>query len=377
MITDKTPKDDGFYMPAEFAPHAGTFLIWPTRPGSWTNNGADVQPVFVELIREIAAVEELYLLVSQGFRRQAESMLKDLPQEHIHYLDISTDDAWARDMGPTYVVDGQGRRRGVNWRFNAWGGDVDGLYGDYRQDDAAAPKMCAALGDDLYDAGTFVLEGGSIHVDGEGTVVVTEACLLSKGRNPDLSKGQIEELLLNYLGAEKVIWLPRGIYNDETNEHVDNVFAFVKPGEVLLAWTDDQSDPQYEMSRADLAVLEREKDAKGRQFVIHKLPVPKKPVCISAEEAAGFVFEEDEDRREPGERLAASYVNFYLCNGKVILPQFGDEMDGVAQRILERCFPERQVIPLPARAVIVGGGNFHCLTQQIPFVTQEVKKCAR
>ncbi|WP_295159056.1 agmatine deiminase [Selenomonas sp. AE3005] len=366
MITGSTPKADGFYMPAEFAPHAGTFLIWPVRPGSWTNNGADVQPVFVELIREIAAVEELYLLVGSQHRAQAEAMLKDLPQEHIHYLDIPTDDAWARDMGPTYVVDGQGRRRGINWRFNAWGGDFDGLYPDYAQDDAAAPQMCAALGDDIYDAGDFVLEGGSLHVDGEGTVVVTETCLLSQGRNPNLSKAQIEKKLCHYLGAEKVIWLPRGIYNDETNEHVDNVFAFVKPGEVLLAWTEDESDPQYALSMADFEVLEQAVDAKGRPFKIHKLPIPQKPVCISEQEAVSFTFAEGEDRREPGERLAASYVNFYLCNGKVIVPQFGDVMDAEARRILGECFPERQVVPLPARAVIVGGGNFHCLTQQIP-----------
>ena len=215
-----------------------------------------------------------------------------------------------------------------------------------------------------------MLEGGSIHVDGEGTVIVTEACLLSKGRNPDLSKEQIEAKLLQYLGAEKVIWLPRGIYNDETNEHVDNVFAFVKPGEVLLAWTEDKMDPQYALSQADLAVLEAATDAKGRKFIIHKLPIPQKPVCITEEEANSFTFEDGEDRREPGERLAASYVNFYLCNGKVILPQFGDEMDREARRILGKCFPERQVVPLPARAVIVGGGNFHCLTQQIPSITQ-------
>ena len=129
-------------------------------------------------------------------------------------------------------------------------------------------------------------------------------------------------------------------------------------------------DPQYALSQADLEVLEAATDAKGRKFIIHKLPIPKKPVCITEEEANSFTFEEGEDRREPGERLAASYVNFYLCNGKVILPQFGDEMDREAQRILGECFPERQVVPLPARAVIVGGGNFHCLTQQIPSITQ-------
>ena len=374
-ITDTTPKSDGFFMPAEFDSHEGTFLIWPVRPGSWTNGGAEVQPVFVELIREISEVEELYLLVDGTHRAQAEALLKDLPQEHIHYIDIPTNDAWARDMGPTYVIDGQGNRRGVSWRFNAWGGDFDGLYPDYALDDAAAAKMCRAMGDDLYEAGNFVLEGGSIHVDGEGTVVVTEACLLSEGRNPQLTKAQIEEKLLDYLGAEKVIWLPRGIYNDETNEHVDNVFAFVRPGEVLLAWTEDKEDPQYELSLADLKALEQETDARGRKFKIHKLPIPQKPVCITETEADSFIFDAGEDRREPGERLAASYVNFYLCNGKVLVPQFGDAIDSEAVRILADCFPERKVVPLPARAVIVGGGNFHCLTQQIPLVekSKEVK----
>ena len=215
-----------------------------------------------------------------------------------------------------------------------------------------------------------MLDGGPSHLDGDVRCVATDACRRAKGRNPDLSKEQIEAKLLQYLGAEKVIWLPRGIYNDETNEHVDNVFAFVKPGEVLLAWTEDKSDPQYALSQADLEVLEAATDAKGRKFIIHKLPIPQKPVCITAEEANCFTFEDGEDRREPGERLAASYVNFYLCNGKVILPQFGDEMDKEARRILGECFPERQVVPLPARAVIVGGGNFHCLTQQIPSITQ-------
>ncbi|WP_033169233.1 agmatine deiminase [Selenomonas sp. ND2010] len=368
MVRKNTaPTADGFYMPAEFAPHHGTFLIWPVRPGSWTNGGRDVQPVFVRLIEEIAAVEELYLLVGDAHRAQAEAMLAHLPQEHIHYLAIPTDDAWARDMGPTYVVDGK-TRRGISWRFNAWGGEVDGLYPDYASDNAAAPLMAAALGDDCYEAGDFVLEGGSIHVDGEGTAVVTEACLLSAGRNPQLAKEQIEQKLKDYLGVTKVIWLPRGIYNDETNEHVDNVFAFVRPGEAVLAWTDDEKDPQYALSQADLAVLEGETDAKERRLVIHKVPIPEQPVCITAEEANSFAFADGEDMREPGERLAASYVNFYICNGKVIVPQFGDAMDATALQILGKCFPDRKVVGLPARAVIVGGGNFHCLTQQIPAV---------
>ena len=163
-----------------------------------------------------------------------------------------------------------------------------------------------------------------------------------------------------------MIWLKYGIYQDETNEHVDNVCAFVRPGEVVLAWTEDREDPQYEMSLEDLRILERETDARGRHFIVHKLPVPTDPVCITKDELAGFVFEPGEDEREPGERLAASYVNFYISNGGVIVPQFGDENDREAVRILTGCFPGRKIYPVYARDIIVGGGNIHCITQQIP-----------
>ncbi|MCC8101105.1 MAG: agmatine deiminase [Clostridiales bacterium] len=284
----------------------------------------------------------------------------------IEILPIGTDDAWARDVGPTCVVNEDGEVRGVDWQFNAWGGAVDGLYAHWEKDDQAAAAVCGALGLPCYDARDFVLEGGSIHSDGEGTVLVTEACLLSAGRNPQMTKTEIENTLKQYLGAEKIIWLPRGIWQDETNEHVDNICAFVRPGEVVLAWTDEETDPQWALSNASLRVLERETDARGRKLTVHKLPIPAKPVCITEEELAGFTFEKGEDIREAGERLAASYVNFYISNGAVIVPQFGDANDALAVQILGCLFPERETVPVYARPVIVGGGNIHCITQQIP-----------
>ena len=211
-----------------------------------------------------------------------------------------------------------------------------------------------------------MLEGGSIHSDGDGTMLVTESCLLSPGRNPKLTKAQIEEKLKQYCNVEKVIWLPCGIYQDETNEHVDNVCAFVRPGEVVLAWTDKKEDPQYDMSLRCLEVLEHEKDAKGRSFKVHKLLIPDKPVCITEEELAGFTFEPGEDERSAGERLAASYVNFYIANDAIVLPQFGDVNDEKAVKVLEDAFPGRKIVPVYARDIIVGGGNIHCITQQIP-----------
>lgn len=365
----------GFYMPGEYAPHRGTLLVWPVRPGSWPYHGLEARKVFGRIAEELSAGEEVFILADHEHRPEVEAFADGNPR--ISVLEIPTDDAWARDIGPSFVVNPTtGEVRGTDWEFNAWGGTVDGLYAHWDRDNAAATKICEALGYDIFDARDFVLEGGSIHADGEGTVLVTEACLLSKGRNPHLSKSEIASRLKETLGAEKVIWLPRGIYNDETNEHVDNVCAFVRPGEVVLAWTDREDDPQYAMSLRDLEVLEQETDARGRHFRVHKLPIPDVPVTIREDELSGYEFEEGEDTREVGERLAASYVNFYIGNEVVLVPAFGDTnaaSDERAREILGGLFPERRVVSIPARAIIVGGGNIHCITQQIPVGNAEGK----
>ena len=360
-ITERTPKQDGFFMPGEFGPQAGCMLIWPKRPGSWPFEAKEAGKVFAEIANTLAETEDVWMFVDAETEPKARKLLSS----KVKLLRIETDDAWARDVGPTFVTDGT-KVRGINWSFNAWGGTFDGLYQNWEKDDQAAAEFCRMTGYDYYEAAPFVLEGGSIHSDGEGTVLVTEACLLSKGRNPKLSKTEIEEKLKDYLGAKKIIWLPHGIYQDETNEHVDNICAFVKPGEVVLAWTEEKSDPQYAYSKADLEVLERETDAKGRHLNVHKLLIPKHPVCIREEELEGFLFEEGEDVREAGERLAASYVNFYIGNQVVLVPQFGDEHDRKAVELLTGLFPERKVVPIAARAILVGGGNIHCITQQVP-----------
>ena len=246
---------------------------------------------------------------------------------------------------------------------------MDGLYADWQKDDAVASAFCEAAGLPWEDAAPFVLEGGSIHTDGEGTALVTESCLLSAGRNPSMSRQEIEAELCRRLGVQKVLWLPRGIYNDETNEHVDNVCAFVGPAEVVLAWTDDPSDPQYPLSAADLAYLESVTDAKGRKLTVHKLPIPDHPILCSEADCDAYEFAPGEDVREPGERLAASYVNFYFTNDAVLVPQFGGEnaaSDARACAILQALCPGRRVIGLPARDILQGGGNIHCITQQIP-----------
>lgn len=356
------PIIDGFFMPAEFDEHDGCIMIWPERSGSWAYGAAAARKAFAEIAEAISETETVYMLANERTIASARAALS----EKIQLINIDTDDAWARDMCPTFVKNALGAVRGVEWEFNAWGGELDGLYADWKKDNAAAKKFCEQLGYSCYNAKPFVLEGGSIHSDGEGTIITTEACLLSGGRNPNLSKAEIEQKLHDYLGAEKVIWLPRGIYNDETNEHVDNVCAFVRPAEVVLAWTNDENDPQYALSKADLAVLENETDARGRKFTVHKLLIPEKPVCVTENDLKGLEFEDGEDMREVGERLAASYANFYISNCAVILPVFGDSNDTAAVELMKRLFPSRRVVPIFARDIITGGGNIHCITQQIP-----------
>ncbi|HEL2052858.1 TPA: agmatine deiminase [Streptococcus suis] len=365
----ESPKAAGYRMPAEYEPHHGTLMVWPTRPGSWPFDGQGAKKAFSQVIKTIAESEQVYLLVDEAHREEAQSMLGDV----ITYLDIPTNDAWARDTGPTVLVHENGSALSVDWVFNAWGGSYDGLYQDYEADDQVASRFSQAICLPVYDAHPFVLEGGAIHSDGEGTILVTESCLLSPGRNPHLTKDQIEQVLLDTLGAEKVLWLPYGIFNDETNEHVDNVAAFVGPAEIVLAWTDDEADPQYTMSKADLDYLDEQVDAKGRKLTVHKLPIPKHPILVTEEDLPGYVYEAGEEVRTAGERLAASYVNFYVSNGAVLVPQFDDEHDAQALHLLAQLFPTRKVVGIPARDILLGGGNIHCITQQIPRFRKESK----
>ena len=383
MIVNKLhtkPSADGFYMPAEYSEQKGCLMIWPERPGSWNYGAANARVAFAKIANEIAESEEVYMLVSekeyQGaceilgiagkFSRQGAYEMTG-NNNRIHLIVADTDDAWARDTGATFVINGD-ERRAIDWQFNAWGGEYDGLYAHWDKDQEVAGIIAKAIGDKMYDARHFVLEGGSIHVDGEGTLLTTEECLLSPGRNPHMSKEEIEQELKDYLGVKKIIWLPEGIYNDETNGHVDNFCCFTAPGEVLLAWTDDENDPQYERSAKALEILKHETDAQGRKMKITKLPIPAKPICITEEDLQGYEFEEGEDFREVGERLAASYVNFYIANDSVLVPQFGDTNDSVALEIIGKCFPTRRVVGIEARDILTGGGNIHCITQQIPRV---------
>jgi agmatine deiminase len=357
LTLDSTPLADGFRMPAEFEPHAGCWMLWPERPDVWRMGARPAQAAFAAVAATIARYEPVTMGVTA---RQFEAARAVLPSQ-VRLVEIPADDAWMRDVGPTFVVDDRGNVRGVDWDFNAWGG----LYSSWEQDRQVAQKVLETEGFDRYSAGNFILEGGSIHVDGQGTLLTTEQCLLNPDRNPGFSRADIESRLREYLNVETIIWLGCGVVDDETSGHVDNLCCFVRPGVVALTWTDDRDDPQYEFSHEAYERLAVTVDARGRRLTIHKIHQPN-PLYITEQESQGVEAVAGTHPRRTGDRLAGSYLNFYIANGLVLAPQFSDPHDGAALEALRGVFPDRVVLGLPAREVLLGGGGIHCITLQQP-----------
>ncbi|WP_245947766.1 agmatine deiminase [Billgrantia montanilacus] len=357
---EPTPRAQGFAMPAEFAPHDACWMLWPQRPDTWRFGAKPAQQAFVEVATAIAESETVYVGVND---EQYENARHQLPPE-VRVVELSSNDAWMRDVGPTFLTHPDGRLAMVDWEFNAWGGLDGGLYFPWDKDKRIRTKIAEMLGIPRFTA-PVVLEGGALHVDGEGTLITTEECLLNPNRNPGLNREEMEQLLRDYLGVEKVIWLPRGCHLDETDGHVDNLCCFVAPGEVVLTWSDDEDDPQHAICREALAVLESTFDARGRELCVHKLPQPD-PLYIEEDEASGLDRLDSSHPRRPGDRMAGSYVNFYIGNSVVVMPLLDPTCDEQAYAILQELFPDRRVVGVPAREILLGGGNIHCITQQQP-----------
>jgi len=357
---NSTPRADGYRMPGEFEPHTQIWMLWPQRPDNWRLGAKPAQRSWVDVATAISAFEPVTVGVNHDQYENARSML---PAD-VRVVELSSNDAWMRDCGPSFVVDDEGGVRLVDWTFNAWGGLYDGLYFPWDKDQLIPIKVAELEGVDRYKA-PLVMEGGSFHVDGEGTLLTTEECLLSPGRNPDLSREQIEGHLKDHLNLEKVIWLGRGIDPEETTGHVDDVACFVRPGVVLAAVADDVDDWRYELLQDNLRRLREATDAQGRTLEVHTLPMPA-IMEITEEEAWGVDTAEGSIPRRAGDKTAASYLNFLIVNGGVILPAFGDPNDAVAKAKLEELFPDRRVVTVPGREIVLGGGNVHCITQQQP-----------
>ena len=324
-----TPAQDGFRMPAEFEPHAGCWMAWPERPDNWREAAAPAQAAFAAIAEAIAVSEPVTMAVSDASYEHCRAALSPA----VRVLEISTDDAWMRDIGPSFLTDGAGELRGVDWVFNAWGGAEGGLYASW---------------------------------DGQGTVLTTEECLLNPNRNPGLSREQIEGALRSYLGVEKVLWIDRGLSGDETDGHIDNIACFARPGVILLSWPADAGDPSRAAAEDAERRLTGAVDARGRSLEVIRIPAPG-TLTISAQEAAGVERRQGTIPRIAGERMAGSYVNFFIASSRVVFPLLDERTDGLAEEALAACFPGRELVGIGAREILLGGGNIHCITQQVPL----------
>jgi agmatine deiminase len=349
---DDTPARHGFRMPAEWEPHAATWIAWPHNRADWPGKFAPIPWVYVEIVRHLVRGERVRILVegSDGERRASAALRKaDVDLSRVDFFRFPTDRVWTRDSGPIFVTRA-GEVALTRWRFNAWA-----KYPDWRKDVRLPERIRRALGLRGWTpaagrrAGRVVLEGGSIDVNGLGTLMTTEECLLSpvQARNPGMTRGELEAVFAEYLGVRRVLWLRRGIAGDDTHGHVDDLARFVGPGTVAVAAEDDPGDGNYEPLRENLELLRGMRDQDGRRLRVVTLPMPE-PV----------VFE--------GRRLPASYANFYIANDLVLAPTFNDPMDRVALSTLAGLFPDRRVVGIHAVDLVWGLGTLHCMTQQEP-----------
>ncbi len=334
----------GYRMPAEWEPHEGTWITWPHFEGTWPGKLDAVIPTYVEIVRALHIGETVHINVLDEQREDVVRALLRLQgiEENVRFHRIPTDNEWVRDYGAIFVVNGAGERIATDWRFNNWGEK----YPDFALDNRVPARMAEIVGAPV-EAHDLILEGGSIEVNGDGLLLTTEACLLHPNRNPGTSRGEIERRLRDAFGVREILWLGDGIVGDDTDGHIDDLTRFVNPNTVVTVVEDDPADVNYEPLREN---LDRLRDASLRAFNRFEIVTLPMPAAVEWE----------------GDRLPASYANFYIGNRAVLLPAFADPADAVAQETLQRYFPNRAVTPIDCRDLVWGLGAFHCLTQQIP-----------
>lgn len=329
-----------FYMPAEWFPHACCWMAWPCSETVWQDIGLNrARLAFAKVAKAVRLYEPVQFLVKPEDMLNAKQILGD----GFELIPFDISDSWLRDTGPSFLVNAKGDLAGVDWRHNAWGKHYQG----YELDDKIASFILKRQGIACFST-DFIMEGGSFHVDGEGTILSTTECLLHPNRNPHLSMAEIETRLLSYLGASKMIWLPHGLIGDETDGHVDEVATFIGPGRVLALVTEDKNDGNHTLLQDNLAILRKSLDAKGRPLEVFTVEMPP----------AHWI---------KLRRLTLSYINFYMANGGIVMPAFGyPDYDKAALETFKALFPSHQISQVDALDVFVGGGGIHCITQQQP-----------
>jgi agmatine deiminase len=342
-----------YRMPSEWAPHLACYLVWPHNRDTWPGKFESIPPIFASMVAAIAGFEPVRLMVNDaGEIADVQRMVADAASgdpetiRRVEIFHLPTDDSWARDHGPIFVnrigAGPEPSQIALDWRFNSWGEK----YGAFELDDVVPLKLGARYGFAVIEPG-IVLEGGSIEVNGAGTVLTTESCLLNKNRNPELGRAEIEDYLKTYLGVSNVLWLGDGIVGDDTDGHIDDLARFVAPDTIVTVLEDDPVDDNYKILRDNFERLRAMRDQEGRPFNVETLPMP--PAVVY-----------------DGTRLPASYANFYIANGGVVMPTFGCPQDRTAAATLERLLPGRRVVGVASTDLVWGLGSVHCLSQQHP-----------
>ena len=345
-----TPKEQGYYMPAEWARHEATWLTYPKNPDSWPGKIETIYPSYHLFVKTLAECEQVHINVDdetmlQHVKTELEAIEANMKNIHLHV--IPSNDAWCRDHGPAFLLNRNdvAKRAMVNWNHNAWGGKYP-----YELDTEVPVRIHELMPEVPMFTPNIVMEGGSIDVNGVGDLLTTTSCLLNPNRNPQLNQDQIEGYLRDYYGVNNIIWLGDGIVGDDTDGHVDDLSRFVNEDTIITAVEEDVWDENYEPLQKNLKMLNRCRLASGKQPTVVELPMPD------------VVFYD-------GQRLPASYANFYIANGKVIFPTYRCLTDNEAAYILEVCFPDHEVIGIDSTDIIWGLGSFHCLSQQMPTIS--------
>jgi len=345
----RTPRELGYYFPAEFAPHAATWLSWPHKEASWPGKINSIYPSYVKFIKELIKGEHVKInVVDAAMQQQATDWMTrfDVDLSKVDFFIHPTNDAWCRDHGPAFLINPSAHPQKVivDWGYNAWGNK----YPPYDLDDVIPTRIAEHYGLPVWHPG-IVMEGGSVEFNGKGTLLTSTACLLNPNRNPHLNQEQIENYLRDYYGVEQILWVDEGIVGDDTDGHIDDTVRFVNADTVLATVESDRTDENYALLQQNLQQLKAMRLIDGKSLNIIELPMPS-PLSYE------------------GQRLPCSYANFYIANHAVIVPVFNCKQDETALRIIEQCFPGRQVVGIDSVDIIWGLGSFHCLSQQEPLV---------
>jgi len=342
-----TPKELGYYFPAEFAPHIATWLSWPHKEASWPGKIDTIYPSYVKFIKELTAGEKVCINVKDEAMKAA--ALAHLQKENVDLSKLQfffhpTNDAWCRDHGPAFLINPAAAQKKVivDWNYNAWGNK----YPPYDLDDVIPTLIAKAYNIPVYNPG-IIMEGGSVEFNGSGTLMTSAACLLNKNRNPQLNQPQIEEYLRNYYGVEQILWIDEGIVGDDTDGHIDDTVRFVNEDTVITVVEENKADENYDLLQHNLKQLQEMRLLNGKQLNIVELLMPEE-----------LIYED--------QRLPCSYANFYIANKSVIVPTFRSKRDDKALQIIQSCFPGRSVVGIDSADIIWGLGSFHCLSQQEP-----------